>query len=213
MSFKRAIIASAIMIVTMVFMSYMSHGEDIQPNKPLSTFPVEIGDWVGQETRFDQEIYDTVGVDDSFLCNYQTSKGSQVQLYIGFYQSQREGDLIHSPKNCMPGGGWNIVRTSLEDLTIQGNNPDQIKLIKLDLQKGDQRQIVLYWFQSRGRFISSEYLQKIYLVIDSIARNRTDGSFVRLISPVSNGYEEKTLEELKDFTKLLIPVLQEYLPS
>ncbi|MBW1916251.1 MAG: EpsI family protein, partial [Deltaproteobacteria bacterium] len=89
------------MILTMVLMSYMGHGEDIQPNKPLSTFPVEIGDWLGQETRFDQEIYDAVGVDDSFLCNYQSSDGRQVQLYIGFYQSQREGDLIHSPKNCM----------------------------------------------------------------------------------------------------------------
>ena len=201
------------MILTMVLMSYMGNGEDIQPNKPLSTFPVEIGDWLGQETRFDQEIYDAVGVDDSFLCNYQSSDGRQVQLYIGFYQSQREGDLIHSPKNCMPGGGWNIIRTSLEDLTIPDSNPENIKLIKLDLQKGDQRQIVLYWFQSRGRFISSEYLQKIYLVIDSITRHRTDGSFVRLISPVRNGYEEKTLEELKDFAKLLIPVLQEYLPS
>jgi EpsI family protein len=201
------------MILTMVLMSYMGNGEDIQPNKPLSTFPVEIGDWLGQETRFDQEIYDAVGVDDSFLCNYQSSDGRQVQLYIGFYQSQREGDLIHSPKNCMPGGGWNIVRTSIEELTMPDSNPENIKLIKLDLQKGDQRQIVLYWFQSRGRFISSEYLQKIYLVIDSITKHRTDGSFVRLISTVRNGHEEKTLKELKDFAKLLIPVLQEYLPS
>ena len=201
------------MILTMACLRYMSHVEDIKPNKSFSTFPKQIGEWVGKEEHFDKGIYDVVGVDDSFLCNYTTSDGRQVQLYIGFYRSQREGDLIHSPKHCMPGAGWNIIRTSLEELIIPNHNPGRIKLIKLILEKGAQRQIVLYWFQSRGRFIASEYLQKTYLVIDSIIKHRTDGSFVRLIAPVINGDEEKTLGNMKDFAKLLLPILPEYIPS
>jgi len=190
----------------------MSHVEDIKPNEPFSTFPKQIGQWIGKEEYLDEEIYDILGVDDSFLCNYKTSDGRQVHLYIGFYRSQREGDLIHSPKNCMPGAGWSIIGTSLEELIIPNHNPEKIRLIKLLLQKGAQRQVVLYWFQSRGRFIASEYMQKIYLVIDSIVKHRTDGSFVRLIAPVVGGNEEKTVKDLKRFAKLLIPVLQEYIP-
>ena len=166
MTFKRTFIASAIMILAMVCLTYMSHGENIHPNKPFSTFPKTIGEWIGKEGRFDEKIYEILGVDDSFLGNYMTPDGSQIQLYVGFYQSQQEGDLIHSPKHCMPGAGWSITRTSFEELNIPNSNPGKIKTIKLLLEKGSQKQIVLYWFQSRGRFISSEYMQKIYLVID-----------------------------------------------
>ncbi len=213
MSPKRTLTASALMILATVSLNYLSHGEDIQPNKPLSTFPTQIGEWIGKEDHFDEKIYDILGVDDSFLCNYSAFDGRQVQLYIGFHQNQREGDLIHSPKHCMPGAGWNIIRTSTEELTIPNTDPAKIKVIKLILENGHQRQIVLYWFQSRGRLIASEYMQKIYLVIDSITKHRTDGSFVRLIAPVVDGDEEKTSEYIKNFTKLLIPVLQDYIPS
>jgi EpsI family protein len=213
MSLKHTIIASALMIFTMICLGYFSHGENTPLNKPFSTFPKQIGKWVGVEEYFDTRVYDILGVDDSILSNYHSSDGRQVQLYIGFYRSQRESDLIHSPKNCMPGAGWNIIRTSLEELIIPNHNPDRIKVIKLLLKKADQKQVVLYWFQSRGRFIASEYKQKIYLVIDSIVKHRTDGSFVRLIAPVDNNNEEETLETLKDFAKLLIPILHDYLPS
>ena len=198
---------------TMVFLKYINYSEDVEPNKPFSTFPRQIGEWKGTESRFDQNIYDALGVDDSFLGNYQTPDGRYVQLYVGFYQSQREGNLIHSPKNCMPGDGWNITNTSIEELAIPGNSPSKIKVIKLDLEKDARKQLVLYWFQSRGRFISSEYWQKIYLVIDSMTKRRTDGSFVRLIAPVINGNKDKALKDLKDFASELVPVLQEYLPG
>ena len=201
------------MILTVFCLGYVSNVEDIQPNKPFSTFPKKIGEWVGDEQRFDKRVYDVLGVDDSILANYLTLDGRQVQLYVGFYQSQREGDLIHSPKNCMPGAGWKIIAASIEDLVVSKHNPENINLIKLVLQKGVQRQIVLYWFQSRGRIIASEYSKLIYLVIDSITRHRTDGSFVRLIAPVVGEDEERTLKDLKDFAKLLMPVLQEYIPS
>lgn len=213
MSFTRILIASTVMILTMFCLRYLSHAENVKPNKPFSSFPKQIGEWVGREARFDERIYAKLGVDDSFLGHYRTSDGHQVELYIGFYQSQREGDLIHSPKNCMPGAGWNIVSTSVEKITIPNNKPQKIKVIKLTLRKGSKRRVALYWFQSRGRFISSEYMQKIYLVIDSITRHRTDGSFVRLISSVIDGDERKTENDLKDFAKLLIPILQEYIPS
>lgn len=213
MNLKRTLIASAIMILSMFCLSYLNHVEDVPSSKPLSSFPKRIGEWIGKEERFDAKVYDVLGVDDSFLGTYRDMQGRWVELYVGYYRSQREGDLIHSPKNCLPGAGWNIVASSLEEVRVPADNPGKIKVIKLMLQKGTQRQIVLYWFQSRGRFIASEYFQKIYLVLDSITRHRTDGSFIRLIAPVRNGNEQLTLEDLKGFAEQVIPVLQEYLPS
>jgi len=213
MSLKHTLTASALMILTMVFLNWVSHAEDIHPIKPLSIFPKQIGEWIGKEARFDQKVYDILGVDDSFLCSYKASGDRQVQLYIGFYQSQREGDLIHSPKHCMPGAGWNIIQTSIEELVLSGTNPGKMKTIKLILQKGAQKQIVFYWFQSRGRIITSEYMQKIYLVMDSITRHRTDGSFVRLISQVINGDEATALKHLNEFAGILVPILSDYIPS
>lgn len=213
MSIKNTIIIIAILLFTLFFLRSVNHSEDMKPNKPFSTFPKKIGEWQGRESRFDQQVYDVLGVDDSFLGHYQTPDGRYVQVYIGFYQSQKEGDLIHSPKNCLPGGGWNITDTLIEKLDIPGNTPTEIDVIKLDLSNGREKQVVLYWYQSRGRFISSEYWQKIYLVIDSIAKKRTDGSFVRLIAPIVKGNEEKALSDLKDFARVLIPVLKEYLPE
>ena len=213
MPLKNTLIASAVMLLTMLGVHFAVHGRGVEPTRPFSTFPRRIGTWSGTVGRFDRSIYEKLGVDDSFLCDYRSSQGDVVQLYVGYYRSQKEGDLIHSPKNCMPGSGWDIVQSSLEELTVPGMPLNKVKVIKLILQKGPRRQIVLYWFQSRGRFIASEYMQKIYLVVDAVVKHRTDGAFVRLISPVEGIREKKTLDRLKKFAALLIPVLEEYIPS
>jgi EpsI family protein len=113
----------------------------------------------------------------------------------------------------LPGNGWNIKHSSSQKIVAPDTSSGMIKANKLIVEKGAQKQIVLYWFQSRGRFIASEYMQKIYLVIDSITKRRTDGSFIRLTTPVGDGNQEKAIEDLKSFSTLLIPVLQEFIPS
>ncbi len=241
--YKKSGLILIIMLMTMMLLSFVNKSENIQPAKPFDSFPMKIGDWQGFSGKFEERIYDVLGVDDSVLATYTSETKGSVHLYVGFYQSQKEGDLIHSPKNCLPGSGWKITDTSIEILEVPtqkapdenpsgekvsaDNLPDRkindkeknhkkyaqkINVIRLRLEKGSQKQVVLYWFQSRGRIISSEYMQKIWLVIDSITKNRTDGSFVRLISPVMDN-EEKTLERMKGFAAELFPYLIEYLPS
>jgi len=213
MTYKRIVTIALIMVLTMILLGFSNHSEIIKPNKPFDSFPMNIGKWNGTTSRFDEKIYDILGVDDSLLASYKSDNGKAVELYVGFYQSQKEGDLIHSPKNCMPGSGWNILKSSIETVdTVKDGKAETIDVIKLILGKGSEKQVMLYWFQSRGRIISSEYMEKIWLVIDSITKHRTDGSFVRLISPVIKS-EDETLELLKGFTKDIYPHLNEYLPS
>jgi len=176
---------------------------------------MEIGEWQGTPGAFDQEVYDVLGVDDYILATYRSrEKKESVNFYVGFYRSQREGDLIHSPKNCMPGSGWNITETEIETVEVTDNENQEktIKAIKLLLRNGGEKQVVLYWFQSRGRNISSEYMQKIWLVIDSITKQRTDGSFVRYIAPVVTS-EARSLSVLKEFIKETYPLINTYIPS
>ena len=111
----------------------------------------------------------------------------------------------------MPGAGWNLTKTKKSSITIQNNQ--NIIFNDVFLQKGKEKKIMYYWFQGRGRFISSEYMQKFYLIIDSMTKHRTDEAFIRLLSPVINNDENKTRKNLTDFSKLLIPILQKYLPS
>ena len=207
---SRSLIASALMIMVALLVQFAAKSISVPPLRTLSQFPTTIGQWHGQVSRFDQRIYDILGVDDSFLCDYTRPNGKKVNLYIGYYSSQKEGELIHSPKNCMPGAGWNIIRTSLVQIDFPRIGPK--KVIKLVLKKGTERQVMLYWFQSRGRIISSEYWQKIYLVYDSIFKQRTDGSFVRLMAPVEKG-EKETTRYLVGFAQELYPVLDSYIPG
>jgi EpsI family protein len=213
-SLSRAIITSCLMLFTLGFIMFLSESEAIPPRKAFRDFPKTISQYTGQEARFDQEIYDVLGVDDSVLISYKSSAGEAIQLYVGYHNSQQEGDLMHSPKNCLPGSGWDITETALEDIVFPSPDEEKIGAIRLLIKKGISQQVVLYWFQSRGRFISSEYMQKVYLVLDAITKNRTDGAFVRLMAPVTTGETvETTTETLKAFAGNLIPVLEEYLPG
>lgn len=163
--------------------------------------------------RFEDRIYKALGVDDSILAFYRNPQSdSSIELYIGYYQSQREGDIIHSPRNCMPGAGWNIgsIDPIVLDLLEVGRSP--VTINKTVLLNGDKKQIMFYWFHSRGRIIRSEYTQKIFLVWDSIFRHRTDGSFVRIVSPVTGCDEQKTISDLKKFSETLFPILDDFIP-
>ena len=211
MTIKRTIIIVAILLITAGLTALASHSERIAPNKPFSEFPLTIGPWQGTRGQMDQKVYNILGVEDYIMADYRKTSGEHVNLYVGFYQSQKEGDLIHSPKNCMPGAGWNIIESSVIPVTL--NDIGQpTKVIKLLLAKGPEKQVVLYWFQSRGRIIASEYMQKIWLVIDSITKNRTDGSFVRLIAPVITT-EEGSLNILKEYAKAVYPALKAHIPN
>ncbi len=159
----------------------------------------------------DEKVYNILGVEDYIISNFSKGPGQAVNFYVGFYQSQSKGDLIHSPKNCMPGSGWNIVQSSSIPINLPKSGKT-IKIARLLLNKDGQKQVVYYWFQSRGRIISSEYMQKIWLVLDSITKNRTDGSFVRLIAPVIKN-ETETEVLLSQFADEVYPILNQFIPN
>jgi EpsI family protein len=132
-------------------------------------------------------------------------------LYIGYFRSQRSGAQIHSPKNCLPGAGWNPAQSLIYQLQLDDGRKVPINLYLL--RKGLDSEVVLYWYQSHGRVVASEYWGKFYLVYDALRLNRTDAALVRITVPVLNGDEATAQQRALTFAKQITGDLDQVIPQ
>ena len=133
----------------------VSHGEPVMPSHPLANLPMALGSWTGRDLPIEQRILDAVGVDDHVSRAYFDQRNPPVLLYVGYYKSQRTGATIHSPKNCLPGAGWQPVSSGKIAVPLADGKNALVNLYTIE--KGLERQNVIYWYQSHGRLIASEY--------------------------------------------------------
>ena len=174
----------------------------------LGALPRSIGAWQGSDAAaLADDVLATLGVDDYVNRRYARG-GLPISTYIGYYANQRSGDAIHSPRNCLPGAGWEPVATGTE-LIATGSG--SVRVARYEIAKGLSRQVVLYWYQGRGRVVSGEYENKAWLMLDAARAGRSDGGLVRLIAPVVTTPAD-TLREISSFAAALLPQLSEYLP-
>jgi EpsI family protein len=193
--------------------------EAVPPRASLSTFPAQVGEWRAVAApRFENSIVQVLGVDDYLNRVYATASGATLGLYIGYYASQRQGDTIHSPLNCLPGGGWEPMKKERIPLTFAGpvRSPQTVTVNRILVQKGLSRAVVIYWYQSHGRVIASEYWGKAYMVADAIRLNRTDGALVRVIAPVSDAGAAAVAaadRQAGELARDIAPLLGRYVPA
>jgi EpsI family protein len=191
--------------------------EPIPVRTSLTGFPMELDQWRGiQEPALAANILAVLGVDDYLTRAYFAPDRSAIGLYIGYYGSQRQGDTMHSPLNCLPGAGWQPVSKALLSIPLSSSPsrpPAAINVNRLVIRKGLDQQLVLYWYQSHGRVVASEYWGKFYLVRDAVRLNRTDGALIRVIAPiVGDAAEGRAEENAIGFVKTMFPLLGDYLP-
>jgi EpsI family protein len=210
---RELVIAMVILIAAGSLLHVVSHGEETPIHKSLASFPLHIDQWHGLEQEFESDILQVLKVDDYILRQYRQERGTSIGLYVSYYKSMRQGATYHSPKNCLPGSGWYFVDTGKTHLAGVGSHGQSVEINKFVIQKGLDKQLVLYWYQDRGRIITSEYWAKIYMVIDAMTKNRTDGAFVRITVPYTHQSEEEVLAQGKAFAEQIFPRLQEHLPS
>ncbi len=188
----------------------VSHGEPVVPHQPLRDLPYTVGAWSGEERPLSERIVQAVSVSDYTNRVYFADGNVPVQLYVGYYGSQKTGDTIHSPKNCLPGSGWDPIHSGFASISVAGGR--QIVVNEYVIQKDANRQLVFYWYQGRGRVSASEYAGKFWMVADAISRNRTDGALVRLVTPIIDN-ETSAQARLVGFTQGLFPQLDEIIPK
>jgi len=190
--------------------------EEIPPRTTFDLFPMKIASWSGvQEAPFSARVLEVLGVDDYVTRAYYTPDRAGVGLYIGYWKSQRTGDTIHSPQNCLPGAGYEPVSQRIMDVPDSRTPGATVPVNRLLVQKGLDRQLVIYWYQAHGRIVASEYWSKIYLVTDAVRMNRTDGSIVRVIAPVNGNSaeaEQAAERQALRFVSDLLPQLDRFLP-
>jgi EpsI family protein len=205
----RAVILIGLIAVAGVYASGASREEVPVPRTPLSELPLTIGEWQGRDAApFDDDIVTVLGVDDYINRYYIRDGHPSVAMYIGYYASQRQGDTIHSPQNCLPGAGWRPV--SFDRVTIDANGKG-LRVNRYLIQKGVQQQAVIYWYQGRGRVVANEYANKLWLMFDAATLGRTSGSLVRMITPVVDT-SSAAFHELSAFATAVFPGLTRYVP-
>lgn len=190
--------------------------EDIIPErKAFLNFPTALGHWVGRNDYLTQQYLKELKLTDYVIVNFmQPETRDSVNFYSAYYQSQRKGAAVHSPRSCIPGDGWQI--TSFEQREFPGLQLEgqALQVNRAIIQKGESRQLVYFWFQQRGRMITNEYMVKWYLFYDAIAMNRTDGALIRLVTPVDKVEDVAVADQrLQVFLKDLLPELPAYLPG
>ena len=188
----------------------VSHGEPVPLRQPLGQLPMSMDGWLGQDNPLKTRIVSALGVSDYINRAYLSSGEQPVDLYVGYYRSQRTGETIHSPKNCLPGAGWEPVRAGR--LTIPMATAPAIIVNEYLVEKGPAQYLVFYWYQSHGRVIASEYSGKAWLVFDAITRNRTDAALVRVLTPAKDS-EDHARTRAVQFVQALYPRLNTFIPD
>jgi len=210
----RLLILACCFAASSAYVHHAMQPERVPLRQPFATMDRQVGRWTGREqVKLADNILTVLGVDDYVNRIYQAAPNDLVSLYIGYYQSQRDGDSIHSPMNCLPGAGWEPMSTSYASVVIPGRS-EPITVKRVLIQKGVDRQLVLYWYQSHGRIVANEYTSKALMVYDAVRLHRSDAALVRVVTPIDlNGSEAQADARAREFVETLVPQLSKYLPS
>ena len=201
--------------LTAVYTSYLTQArerENVPPREKFEVFPQQIGDWKKVQTQvLDDRTLSLLAPDDYVSQTYVNSEGRFAYLFIAYYLSQRSGKTLHSPQNCLPGAGWEIVQR--ERLQLPGAKPAMVN--DITIAKENLRTLTYYWYQGRGRVEPSEYWDKIYGVQDAVFKNRTDAALIRVMVDSNNkpDFEPKARAAALDFINHLRPELERFIPN
>jgi len=211
-SWVRFAVAAILLGATLGLLMARDREEILPPRSQLASFPSAIAQWQGKDLQTSSELAKSLGPGEFLLRDYvNREQRTTANLFLAYFPSQRAGDTIHSPKNCLPGAGWIPAETS----RIRINHPSGSKIVvnRILVTKGAERALVLYWYQAHGRATPSEYGAKYYLVADAIRMNRSDGALVRIITFMRNGESVRDVETTDiGFAQLIAPLLDSYIP-
>ena len=194
----------------------VGHGQPVPVSRPFWQFPNRVAEWQGEDQRMTAAIEKKVGVTDYISKTYRSDgeRRAGLHFYVGFYESQRHGEMIHSPKNCLPGNGWFIEHRDTMTLDLPPYQPFEVN--KFVIANGIDRQVVLYWYQQAGgRVVTNEYMGRVHMVMDALTVNRTDAALIRVIVPTPDNSEEATDASTRQavaFLRSAYPELMQFLP-
>ena len=211
MSWRRFALAGSLLFTAAVFLKTRPATEVLPAHESLASFPSKLGAWAGRDIPISADLRKVLGNGDFMLRVYRNLEPQpDINVFVAYVPTQQVGDTLHSPRNCLPGEGWSPLEQSRTTIALPERRP--LLASRYLIGKSGQRQLVLYWYSSHGRTFASEYWAKFYLVADSIRFNRSDGSLVRIITPLSEGEVIDDAEQrLLNFSAVFVPTLDPYI--
>jgi EpsI family protein len=208
-------VAGALLIAGQGAMFYtLSHGESIPLAHPLNELPSQVGNWVMTEDDvLDAKTESVLKADDYLNRTYANRRdGGQANLYIAYFKTQQTGQTPHSPRNCLPGNGWVQNSERITSLTVPGRT-QPIPVNEYVVAKGSAKALVLYWYQSHGRVVASEYRAKVYTVVDSVRYHRSDTALIRVVVNIGPEGVASARKQAAAFVERCFPLIERTLPS
>lgn len=202
----------AIVLGGVAIIWFVNRGEVPTPRTELVNLPKTLGDWQqkGTDFTFGKDVESVLGTTDYTMREYSLPDGRIANLYVGFYASQRTGATYHSPQNCLPGAGWVLGDPGSIDITAADGRI--FRANRYLIENGNYREVLIYWYQGRGRIEASEYNDKVNTVWDSVTRRRTDGAMVRVMTSVGND-ESSAVKAAVDLAARLEGQLAPFVPE
>jgi EpsI family protein len=209
MNYFRIFITALMLLGGILAIHRIKPKDAIPPARPLREFPSAIGFSHSEERPYESQIVRAIGADD-YINRVYLGSALPIELYIGYYKDQRSGDRIHSPKNCLPGSGWEPVHSTRVEIGSVGGIP--VLVNSYLVAQGAKRYMVLYWYQSHGRIIASEYKAKFWLVADALKHRASDGAMIRIWTTAADG-EATAQARATEFARRVYPQVAEFLPD
>lgn len=211
---KYALVLTLVLVLQGAIFYSISGGDAVPLKVPLSAFPAQIGGWkLAQEGVIEKEIQEVLRADDTLQRVYaEGGQDATAGLFIAYFETQRTGRSPHSPRNCLAGAGWEPSFSDIFAITIPGESKP-IEVNRYIIAKGDEKSVVLYWYQTPQRVIASEYKAKLFLVADAIRYHRTNTALVRVVVPVGGREFSAATEVGVRFVRSCFPVLRGLMPS
>lgn len=208
-------IAALILLgATLAFSQGINFREKIPIITSFNQFPLQVGEWTGTRQSMEQRFVGALDFSDYAIIDYRNRTGEIVNFYVAYYENQRKGESIHTPATCLPGSGWLFREAGATTFSTPGYNAGSMRVNRAYMEKLGSKQLSYYWFPQRGRILSNAYQLKVFAFWDALARQRTDGALVRLITPVSGSEKlDRADARLQAFARLIVPVLAEYVPG
>jgi exosortase D (VPLPA-CTERM-specific) len=209
-------IAAVILLLAMIATSFvLPRPSEVFPSRvAFVEFPMTIDAWRGHRESMEGIYSDALKLDDYVMADYVDPAGHTVNFYVAYYNSQRKGEAVHSPRSCLPGGGWQMREFGQRYVPHVSVNGQPLRVNRTLIELGDQRQLVYYWFQQRGRVITNEFAVKWYLFWDALTLHRTDGAMIRIMTPLPSSSSETDADRrLTEFISKIAPDITRYVPN
>ncbi|MBU1318443.1 MAG: EpsI family protein [candidate division Zixibacteria bacterium] len=183
----------------------------VSPDRPsdFSKIPLDAGGWIGKEYPLSDFTLEVLQATNTTGRSYKDSKRNLTTLFIGYFEDQKYGSQIHSPRHCLPGGGWGLLEMHPVEIDINGT---KMSVNRVLIGNKRMRQVVYYWFRTRSGVLTNEYVLKLDLMVNSLRFRPTDAALIRIVAEAPNGDESAADGILRDFLSTFHDSIENSLP-